>query len=139
MTIPWAAGDALGIAKRALAAGEGATGRRLLSRIAQRAIDAARHLACGGAETIDRLRERRYRRAVGPRHPIGNFLDELAQARRIRRVIERKLVGVREPQRDDAPETRHRGVLGELRVADLFHPQTVVVNRVVDAIWSGKH
>ena len=76
--------------------------------------------------------ERRHR-AVARR--AGLELDEeVLQRSRVGIEVERRDVGVREPQRRDAPDPRQRSVVRERRITDVLHPVVVVVRRMIDAV-----
>ena len=142
MPVPRAIGNARRIEKRALGAHQREIERGGGIAVRRRIVLHERigHLsrAIGGAcEAVDRGRQRRERRTVRRLGAVCRLGDELADARCGGAIVERQHVGVREPQRHHAPHACHRRVALEARVAELRHPQMVVVHRVVDAVRTG--
>src|SRR5271156_3186154 len=60
--------------------------------------------------------------------------DELADIFAIGFEIERQNIGVGQAQRERAPELGHQGVIAIAGIAEMIHPEIIVVERVVDAV-----
>ena len=65
---------------------------------------------------------------------FGEITDELTDIARIFSKVEGEEIGVREAQRCHSPELRHERVVSVSGVAEVVHPEEVVVGRVVDAV-----
>src|SRR5579863_3105643 len=64
------------------------------------------------------------------------IVQKIADRSAIELKIVRKNPGVRQAQRDHAPQLRHQRVIAVAGVAKVIHPVEIVVHRVIDAVWA---
>src|SRR5271170_6207719 len=56
----------------------------------------------------------------------------------VRGVVERQDIGFVEAERERAQNTRESGVVFECRIAEMLHPEKIIVERMIDAIFAAE-
>src|ERR1700674_2728384 len=67
---------------------------------------------------------------------FGKVIDELADVGGIACEVEWQQFGIGQAQRGHSPQLRHQSVIAVAGIAEVVHPEKVVISRVVDAIGS---
>ena len=98
-----------------------------------------RKLCACGFEVGDARREVIERQTLSRVLVSARELAEKASKRSaVGAEVEGQHIGVREAQGDDAPDPRERGVVAEVRISDVRHPEMIVVAGMIDPIVSGE-
>src|SRR5436305_2079060 len=131
MTIPRSPRYSIAVEERALRLHQAAREDISVSAVERRRgelpIDAALKGAGDDGEMVRSRAQRCQRLAVAGPRAGRDLVDEFADPRGVRSVLERHDVGVRESKGHEPPQPRHRRVIAKAGIAELRHPQVVVV------------